>query len=157
MQLNELKFQANSRHNTKRKGRGIGSGKGKTCGHGHKGQNARSGGGVRVGFEGGQTPVYLRLPKIGFTCRSALYRQTLCLDAFDRSLARFIAAGTLEKGYVIDIKVLQFLGMIRKNTKSVKIVNGRDVKDLGSYIIKGISASSQAKGLIEKAGGRVDG
>ena len=67
MKLHELKPAEGSRSNRKRKGRGIGSGNGKTAGKGHKGQNARSGGGVRPGFEGGQNPLFRRLPKRGFT------------------------------------------------------------------------------------------
>ena len=67
MKLHELRPAEGSRHTKKRIGRGTGSGNGKTAGKGHKGQNARSGGGVRLGFEGGQTPLYRRLPKRGFT------------------------------------------------------------------------------------------
>ena len=67
MNLNELKYNKGARSTTKRLGRGQGSGQGKTAGKGHKGQNARSGGGVAIGFEGGQTPLYKRIPKRGFT------------------------------------------------------------------------------------------
>ena len=67
MNLNELKYNEGARSTRKRIGRGLGSGNGKTAGKGHKGQNARSGGGVAIGFEGGQTPIYKRIPKRGFT------------------------------------------------------------------------------------------
>ena len=67
MKLHEMKYNDGARHTTKRLGRGQGSGQGKTAGKGHKGQNARSGGGVAIGFEGGQTPIFKTFPKIGFT------------------------------------------------------------------------------------------
>src|SRR3954465_13522176 len=84
MKLHELKPAEGSRQERKRKGRGIGSGNGKTAGKGHKGQNARSGGGVRLGFEGGQTPLYRRLPKRGFTNISRKEYAIVNLDALNR-------------------------------------------------------------------------
>ena len=84
MKLHELKPAEGSRKDRKRLGRGIGSGQGKTAGKGHKGQNARSGGGVRLGFEGGQTPLYRRLPKRGFTNFSRKEYAVVNLDALNR-------------------------------------------------------------------------
>src|SRR4029078_2164376 len=84
MKLHELKPAEGSKHNRKRLGRGIDSGQGKTAGKGHKGQNARSGGGVRPGFEGGQTPLYRRLPKRGFTNISRKEYAILNLDTLNR-------------------------------------------------------------------------
>ncbi|MDV2887534.1 50S ribosomal protein L15, partial [Alkalihalophilus pseudofirmus] len=84
MKLHELNPAEGSRHERKRKGRGIGSGNGKTAGKGHKGQKARSGGGVRVGFEGGQTPLMRRLPKRGFTNINRKEYAIVNLDVLNR-------------------------------------------------------------------------
>lgn len=102
MKLHELQPAEGSRHTRKRIGRGIGSGTGKTAGKGHKGQNARSGGGVRLGFEGGQNPLYRRLPKRGFTNISRKEFAIVSLDALNR----------FEEGTVVTPELLKETGVI---------------------------------------------
>ena len=97
-----------SRSNRKRVGRGTGSGVGKTAGRGHKGQKSRSGGNVRPGFEGGQMPLQMRVPKFGFSSRVSRATENINVNK-------------LEKVKKIDIKNLKKLGIIKKSTKKVKI------------------------------------
>lgn len=132
------------RHTKKRVGRGIGSGKGKTCGRGHKGQKARSGGFHKVGFEGGQMPIQRRLPKFGFTSRKALCREDLRSAVLDR----------IQSDEVITIEVLRELGLIRFNTKFVKIFNHGEVTK--AIKLKNIRVTKSVKEAIEKAGGSVE-
>ena len=144
MKLNEMKYNYGARKDTKRLGRGPGSGQGKTAGKGHKGQNARSGGGVALGFEGGQTPLYKRIPKRGFT-------------NFTRVEYAIVNVGTLEKfedGATITPELLKEAGIIKKELDGVKVLgNGTLTKKLTVNCNK-ISASAQA--AIEKAGGKVE-
>ncbi|MFC6277325.1 50S ribosomal protein L15 [Psittacicella hinzii] len=109
--LNTLSPAAGSKTAPKRLGRGIGSGLGKTSGKGHKGQNARKSGGVRRGFEGGQMPLYRRLPKFGFTSRMALVSEELRLSDLNKVLDTNV---TLES--------LKAEGLLRRNTKYVKFI-----------------------------------
>src|SRR3990167_2111992 len=111
MQLNTLQPAPGSKTKSKRLGRGIGSGKGKTCGRGHKGQKARAGGYHKVGFEGGQMPIQSRIPKSGFRSRSALLREEVYLSDLNR-----IKADTIDLASLIES------GLIRANTKDVKII-----------------------------------
>ena len=141
MYLNTLRPNKGSKHNSKRLGRGIGSGKGKTCGSGHKGQKARSGGGVKAGFEGGQTPIQRRLPKFGFNSRKALRTDEIRLH----DLNRFDGE--------VDLKVLRQAGLITSSIKHVKVIaRGTLEKPL---VLKGIKVTKGARGLIEKAGGSI--
>jgi len=106
MKLHELKPAEGSRHTRKRVGRGIGSGLGKTSGRGHKGQKARSGGGVRPGFEGGQNPLYRRLPKRGFTNRNRKEYAIVTLDQLNRFAENTVVTPALliESGIVKNVK-----------------------------------------------------
>ena len=108
MQLNGIKPGPGSRSRKKRVGRGMGSGLGKTCGRGHKGQKSRSGGNVRPGFEGGQMPLQMRLPKFGFTSRVSRVSESINVKH-------------LEGVKKITIENLKKLGLIRKSTLKVKI------------------------------------
>ena len=105
MKLHELKYTEGSRKEAFRVGRGIGSGNGKTSGKGHKGQNARSGGGVRPGFEGGQTPIYRRISKRGFTNTEKVIYEIVNVEDI---AARF------EDGATVCPKCLANAGLIRK-------------------------------------------
>lgn len=132
------------RQNKKRVGRGIGSGKGKTCGRGHKGQKARSGGYHKVGFEGGQMPIQRRLPKYGFTSRKSLCREDLRSSVLDK----------IQTEEVVTIEVLRALGLIRFNTKHVKIFSQGEVTK--PIKLKNIRVTKSVKEAIEKAGGSVE-
>jgi large subunit ribosomal protein L15 len=144
MKLHELKPAEGSRKERNRLGRGIGSGNGKTAGKGHKGQNARSGGGVRPGFEGGQTPLFRRLPKRGFT---NIHRKEFTIVNLD-SLNRF------EEGTEVTPELLIETGVISKYTAGVKILGkGKLEKKL---TVKAHKFSSSAKEAIEAAGGKTE-
>ncbi|MGM9989003.1 MAG: 50S ribosomal protein L15 [Bacillaceae bacterium] len=144
MKLHELKAAEGSRKVRNRVGRGIGSGNGKTAGKGHKGQNARSGGGVRLGFEGGQTPLFRRLPKRGFT---NINRKEFAIVNLDK-LAGF------EAGTIVTPELLLETGVISKLNAGVKILgNGKlDV----ALTVKANKFSSTAKEAIEAAGGSTE-
>ncbi|MCP8971131.1 50S ribosomal protein L15 [Ectobacillus ponti] len=144
MKLHELKPAEGSRKERKRIGRGIGSGTGKTAGKGHKGQNARSGGGVRLGFEGGQTPLFRRLPKRGFTNINRKEFAIVNLDALNR----------FEDGTEVTPELLLETGVISKLNNGVKILaNGALEKKL---TVKAHKFSSTAKEAIEAAGGKTE-
>lgn len=130
----------------RRVGRGIGSGLGKTSGKGHKGQKARSGGGVRRGFEGGQTPLYRRLPKRGFNnARFAIKYATINLD----DLEKFF-----NNNDVVTPEVLKERGIIKKQLSGVKVLaNGNLTKAL---TVKAQRFSTNAINKIEKAGGKTE-
>lgn len=144
MGLDSLKPPAGARHSRKRVGRGHGSGLGKTAGKGHKGQNARSGGGVRRGFEGGQMPINRRLPKRGFTPRNRVEVSAINLA----DLSRF------EAGTIVDIATLRGAGLIAKNATIVKLLAEGDVDRALTIRTHRISAAARAK--IEAAGGTVE-
>ena len=144
MRLDELKPTEGSRFETKRVGRGIGSGTGKTSGKGHKGQNARSGGGVRPGFEGGQMPLYRRLPKRGFTNIFAKQYVTINVEVLER----------FEDGTEVTAEVLKEAGVISKVLDGVKILGrGELTKKLN---VKVANYTASAKEKIEKAGGKAE-
>lgn len=143
MRLNTLSPAEGAKTSKKRLGRGIGSGLGKTGGRGHKGQKSRSGGKVRVGFEGGQMPLKQRLPKFGFTSRKALVREEIRLHELNKLEAN-----------VVDMAALREADLIKGTTKAVKIVlNGELNKAL---TIKGIAATKGARAAIEAAGGKIE-
>ena len=141
MKLNEMQYTPGSRHSKKRLGCGRGSGLGKTSGKGHKGQNARSGGGTRLGFEGGQTTLARRLPKRGFTNFSAI-------DYAEVNLAQL---EKFEEGTVGDLEALINAKVISKQMKNIKVLGkGELTKKL---TVKANKFSASAKDAIEKAGG----
>ena len=144
MKLHELKPAEGSRQERKRKGRGIGSGNGKTAGKGHKGQNARSGGGVRLGFEGGQTPLFRRLPKRGFTN----------INRKEYALVNLDVLNNFEDGTEVTPALLVETGVVKKEKAGIKILaNGKLEKKL---TVKAHKFSSAAKEAIEAAGGQTE-
>ncbi|RKF14415.1 50S ribosomal protein L15 [Alginatibacterium sediminis] len=143
MRLNTLSPAAGSKPNAKRVGRGIGSGSGKTAGRGHKGQKARSGGGIRPGFEGGQMPLKQRLPKFGFTSRKSL----VSAEVRTSELAKVSAD-------VVDLEALKAAGVITRNIKFAKIVLSGEVTS--PVTLKGLKATKGAKAAIEAAGGKIE-
>lgn len=144
MKLHELQPAPGSRKERNRVGRGIGSGNGKTSGKGHKGQNARSGGGVRIGFEGGQTPLFRRLPKRGFTNIHRKEYAIVNLDALNR----------FEDGTEVTPELLLETGVVSKLKAGVKILgNGQLEKKL---TVKAHKFSSAAKEAIEAVGGKTE-
>ena len=144
MKLHELTPAAGSAKDAWRKGRGPGSGNGKTAGKGHKGQNARSGGGVRPGFEGGQFPIYRQHPKRGFNNYFATNYAIVNVEDLNR-----FADGT-----VVDIDVLLATKIIRKPLDGLKVLgNGEITKKL---TVKAAVFSATAKEKIESAGGKVE-
>ena len=144
MKLHELSPAQGSAKKPYRKGRGPASGNGKTAGKGHKGQNARSGGGVRPGFEGGQIPLYRKLPKRGFTNHFA--KKYAIVNVSD--LNRF------ENGAVVDAEALLAARIIRDTMDGVKVLgNGEITKKL---TVKVNAFSESAKAKIEAAGGKAE-
>ncbi|RFU61415.1 50S ribosomal protein L15 [Peribacillus glennii] len=144
MKLHELKAAEGSRQERKRKGRGIGSGNGKTAGKGHKGQNARSGGGVRPGFEGGQTPLFRRLPKRGFSNINRKDYAIVNLDVLNR----------FEDGTEVTPALLIETGVVSKEKAGIKILaKGKVEKKL---TVKAHKFSSTAVEAIEAAGGKTE-
>lgn len=142
MKLNELET---AKKNRKRVGRGPGSGNGKTSGKGHKGQNARSGGGVRPGFEGGQLPLYRRLSKRGFNNYNF---QTVYATVNVGDLERF------EEGTVVTKELLIEVGLVKKELDGIKILgNGELTKKL---TVKANKFSSTAQTKIENVGGTIE-
>ncbi len=144
MKLHELSPAEGSKKSVKRIGRGHGSGWGKTSGKGHKGQKARSGKGMRVGFEGGQMPLQRRIPKRGFN------------NIFAKKVVA-VNVGTLNKfedGAVVDIAALTEKGIVKNSFDSVKILsNGTITKKL---TVKASAFSEGAKAKIEAAGGKIE-
>ncbi|MBQ7125156.1 MAG: 50S ribosomal protein L15, partial [Clostridia bacterium] len=127
-----------------RKGRGTGSGNGKTAGKGHKGQNARSGGGVRPGFEGGQIPLYRKLPKRGFKNRFATQYTTVNVSTLNR----------FEDGAVVDQEMLIKAGLARKSVDGLKILGNGNVEK--KYTVRAAAFTAAAKEKIEAAGGKCE-
>jgi len=143
MKIHELNLQ--SAKDKKRVGRGIGSGYGKTAGRGTKGQNARTGGGVRIGFEGGQNPLAKRLPKKrGFTALSHTEYQTVNLGSLDRFKA----------GSTIDGAALAAAGLVKKAGERIKLLGTGEVTK--KLVVKVTAVSQTAKAAIEAAGGSIE-
>ncbi|MBE6824926.1 MAG: 50S ribosomal protein L15 [Ruminococcaceae bacterium] len=144
MKLHELSPVEGSKKAVKRIGRGHGSGQGKTAGKGHKGQKARSGKGMRVGFEGGQMPLQRRIPKRGFN------------NIFAKNIVS-VNVGTLNKfedGAVVDIAALKDAGIVKNSFDGVKVLsNGNLTKKL---TVKVTAFSEAAKAKIEAAGGKAE-
>jgi large subunit ribosomal protein L15 len=144
MKLHELKPAEGSTKNRKRIGRGVGSGWGKTAGRGSKGHNARSGGGVRPGFEGGQMPLHRRLPKRGFT---NIFKAEVAIVNV-RDLKRF------ETGAVVDEPALVRSGLVKGRHDGIKLLGQGEIKIPLTVKINAISHSAKEK--IEAAGGSVE-
>ncbi len=144
MKLHELSPAPGSVKDAWRKGRGPGSGNGKTAGKGHKGQNARSGGGVRPGFEGGQLPLYRKLPKRGFYNRFAKEYAIVNVEALNK----------FEDGETVNLEALLAAGIVRKPLDGLKVLgNGELTKKL---TVEAAIFSATAKEKIEAAGGKTE-
>ena len=144
MKIHELTPAPDSNKEVKRIGRGHGSGWGKTSGKGHKGQNARSGGGVRPGFEGGQMPLQRRIPKRGFN--NIFAQKCTVINVCDLEV--------FKDGTVVDTELLKAAGIVKKTENGVKILgNGELTKNL---TVKVAAYSESAKEKIEKAGGKAE-
>jgi len=144
MKLNELSPAMGSTHVSKRKGRGHATGNGKTAGRGHKGQKARSGGGTRIGFEGGQMPLARRIPKRGFNNIFAKPLDGVNVSVLDR----------FEAGSVVDAEALKGAGILSKCRYGVKFLgNGEVTKAL---TVRAAAFSDTAKQKIEAAGGKAE-
>ena len=144
MYLNSLKPAEGSRKASKRVGRGIGSGSGKTAGRGHKGQKSRSGGGVRAGFEGGQMPLQMRLPKFGFTARKSRFSAQVRLSEIEKS--------GLD---TITLQALVEANLVPQQTRQAKIFLSGELTRKVS-IDKSVGVTRGAQAAIEAAGGQVD-
>lgn len=144
MYIHELSPAEGSKKDVKRVGRGHGSGWGKTSGKGHKGQNARSGGGVRPGFEGGQMPLARRIPKRGFNNIFAAKMAAVNVSSLEM----------FKEGTEVDAELLLASGLVKSIDNGVKILgNGEITKNL---IVKADAFSASAKEKIEKAGGKAE-
>ena len=143
MRLNTLSPAEGSKKAGKRLGRGIGSGLGKTGGRGHKGQKSRSGGGVRRGFEGGQMPLYRRLPKFGFTSRKAAITAEVRLS----DLAKV-------EGGVVDLNTLKAANIIGIQIEFAKVILAGEVTT--PVTVRGLRVTKGARAAIEAAGGKIE-
>ncbi len=143
MFLNTIQSTYGSRKKNKRVGRGIGSTDGKTCGRGHKGQKARSGGFHKVGFEGGQMPLQRRLPKVGFTSLIKKYTSEVRLHELEKI-----------DSHTINLQVLIENNLVPIFTKKVKLIKSGDLTR--ALIFKGISITAGAKEAILAVGGKVE-
>ncbi|MDP3589846.1 MAG: 50S ribosomal protein L15 [Methylobacter sp.] len=143
MFLNTIRSSEGARKKSRRVGRGIGCTMGKTCGRGHKGQKARSGGFHKVGFEGGQMPLQRRLPKVGFTSLISKYSAEVRLNELNGLNAE-----------VIDLNILIAANIVPAFTKKAKIIKSGELTK--AVTIKGIKVTGGAKVSIEAAGGKVE-
>jgi large subunit ribosomal protein L15 len=141
--MNTLKPAEGAKKSPKRLGRGIGSGLGKTGGRGHKGQKSRSGGFHKVGFEGGQMPLYRRLPKVGFTSRQARYVEEIRLHEL-----------ALVNADVIDLLALKAAKIVSQETKRAKVIASGELSK--AVTVRGLGVTKGARAAIEAAGGRVE-
>ena len=144
MKLNELKPALGSTTAPRRLGRGVGSGLGKTSGKGHKGAKARSGGGKRPGFEGGQMPLQRRVPKRGFNN----------IFATEYAILNVAALNAFEDGAVVDLEAVKKAGLVKKGCDGLKVLgNGALQKNI---TVKAAAFSEAAKAKIEAAGGKAE-
>ena len=144
MKIHELTPALDSNKAVKRIGRGHGSGNGKTAGKGHKGQNARSGGGVRIGFEGGQMPLARRIPKRGFNN----------IFATKYAIVNVSDLNKFKDGTVVDTELLVASGLVKKVNDGVKILGNGDLT--AKLTVKAAKFSQSAVEKIEKAGGKTE-
>ncbi|CAC9463800.1 LSU ribosomal protein L15p (L27Ae) [uncultured Gammaproteobacteria bacterium] len=143
MQLNTLAPAEGEKRTKRRVGRGIGSGFGKTCGRGHKGQKARSGGFTKIGFEGGQMPLQRRLPKVGFSSRVSIITSQVTLSEIDKLEEKEITLDVLKKH-----------NLVTKNIKRVKVMLSGEINR--AVTLTGIKATKGAKVAIEAAKGTIN-
>ena len=143
MRLNNLSPAEGAKHSSKRLGRGIGSGLGKTGGRGHKGQKSRTGGGVRRGFEGGQMPLYRRLPKFGFTSMKAAVTAEVRLNEL-----------TKVEGDVVTLETLKAANVLTKDIQFAKVILAGEIK--APVKVSGLRVTKSAKAAIEAVGGSVE-
>ncbi|QLB12213.1 LSU ribosomal protein L15P [Bisgaardia hudsonensis] len=143
MRLNTLSPAEGSKHSKKRLGRGIGSGLGKTGGRGHKGQKSRTGGGVRRGFEGGQMPLYRRLPKFGFTSMKSAVTAEIRLDDL-----------TKIEGNVVTLEALKAADILSNGIQYAKVILAGKIDT--AITVKGLGVTKGAKAAIEAAGGSIE-
>lgn len=143
LRLNELSPGVGAKKTAQRRGRGIGSGLGKTGGRGVKGQKSRSGSSVPAGFEGGQMPLYRRLPKFGFTSKMAMTTAEVRLSELNKV-----------EGDVVSVETLKAANVIRGDMKRVRIILSGDVTK--AYTFKGVKVTKGAKQAIEAAGGSIE-
>ena len=144
MKLHEIKPVEGARHYKKRVGRGTGSGMGKTATRGHKGQNARSGGGVRPGFEGGQTPLFKRLPKRGFSN----------VNRVEYAVVNVSDLNVFEAGSIVDLAALKAKGLVKKVYEGVKVLGNGEINV--ALTVKVAKVSESAKQKISAAGGTIE-
>lgn len=143
MRLNTLSSAEGAKHSAKRLGRGIGSGLGKTGGRGHKGQKSRTGGGVRRGFEGGQMPLYRRLPKFGFTSMKSAVTAEVRLDDLNK----------IENG-IVTLETLKTANILTKGVQFAKVILAGEIKT--KLVIRGLRVTKGAKAAIEAVGGSIE-
>ena len=144
MKLHELQYTEGSRRDHYRKGRGLGSGNGKTAGKGHKGQNARSGGGVALGFEGGQLPLWRALPKRGFKNVNHVNYATINVSALER----------FENGTVVSPALLIETGLIKNERDGIKVLGAGTLTK--SLTVQANAFSKTAEAAIVNAGGKIE-
>ena len=144
MKLNEMKASDGARSTNKRIGRGQGSGHGKTSGKGQKGQNSRSGGGVAIGFEGGQTPFYKRMPKRGFTN----------FNRKEYAIVNVKDLNQFDDGSEVDFEALKSAGLVKKHLDGVKVLGQGTLEK--KLTVKAKKFSKTAQKAIEEAGGQVE-
>ncbi|VFP81945.1 50S ribosomal protein L15 [Candidatus Erwinia haradaeae] len=143
MYLNTISPADGSKTTPKRLGRGVGSGLGKTAGRGHKGQKSRSGGGPNRGFEGGQMPLYRRLPKFGFTSRKSMVTKEVRLSDLAKIKGDFVELNSLKEARLISI-----------NTKFVKVIMSGTIS--APVIIRGLRVTKGARSAIKEVGGTIE-
>lgn len=143
MRLNTLAPAEGAKHAPKRVGRGIGSGIGKTGGRGHKGQKSRSGGGVRRGFEGGQMPLYRRLPKFGFTSRKGMVTAEVRLSEIAQIESDIIDLNTLKAANVVGIHI-----------EFAKVMLSGEINR--PVVLRGLRVTKGARAAVEAVGGKIE-
>ena len=144
MKLHELQYNEGARRDRKRIGRGTSSGTGKTSGKGQKGQKARAGGGKKPGFEGGQTPLFMRLPKRGFTNFNRVEYTIVNVEDLNR----------FEAGSVVDAAALKEIGLIKKELDGIKVLGKGNLEV--ALTVKAAKFSKSAVEAIEAAGGKTE-
>jgi large subunit ribosomal protein L15 len=151
LNLNQLKPMPGSRKRRTRVGRGEGSGHGKTSGKGGKGQTARAGGKIRAGFEGGQMPLYRRVPKVGFTSRVSVTGNN------DYAIVRLSVLERLDNGTTVDMDKIRSLGYAKKSSERAGVKVLCDVEKLTKKLnVKVNAISAKARSIVEAAGGTVE-
>lgn len=143
MKLNTIKPAEGAKTSARRVGRGIGCGLGKTCGRGHKGQHARSGGYHKVGFEGGQMPLQRRLPKVGFSSRVGRFVAEVRLSEIEKL-----------EGDSVDLAMLKAASIVPIQTKTARIIASGEISR--AVTVSGVHATKGARAAIEAAGGKVE-